>query len=448
MKKKNIFKNLLKVVVFVLIFAILYTTAIPVLSSGSDRMSYNSVKGFYEEQKESLDAVYIGSSNVLAFWNPLFAWKEYGLAISSFATNSQPLAGAEYLIKEARKTQPDALMVVNINTLGEDTTIPRLHKVFSFAPFSINKFESVNRICDWYGFDNEAKQEFYFPIIRFHSRWNSLVPEDFAIKSNGFKGTLVYGKYFRDSVDVSKKYKISDELTPLPDLHKNSITSLLDYCDAENVEILFVTVPQAKDVNTIGKYNAINKMIEDRGYPVLNLMEKTDEIGISIEKDYYNEDHINIHGSLKYTYYMSEYFIDNYGFKDKRGEEAYKSWDEGLNNYMLKADSSIMDFQMNSAYDYDSLSEPEELTAVAQPGEILLSWNKVEGAEGYAIYGRRGTGGEWKKVTETSKEELSIKNSDEGAVYFYRVVPFKDSKGKKAYGDFSYSGVFVVAKGN
>ena len=45
----------------------------------------------------------------------------------------------------------------------------------------------------------------------------------------------------------------------------------------------------------------------------------------SIEKSmkYYNKDHTNVHGSIKYTRHLSEILIDKYGFKNKKNDNAW-----------------------------------------------------------------------------------------------------------------------------
>ena len=95
-----------------------------------------------------------------------------------------------------------------------------------------------------------------------------------------------------------------------------------------------MTVPRAeKDEERLSQINQLNAMIEERGYDTLYLMDQTDEMGIDITTDFYNRNHTNVHGSIKYTQYLSEYLIENYGFEDKRFDEAYKSWDKGYKKY-------------------------------------------------------------------------------------------------------------------
>ena len=108
--KTNIHR-ILRVVAFILLLILVITAVSEPLVSVSS-IDYHLIAGFYEEPEESLDAVYIGSSNCFVFWNPLFAWEEYGICVYPFASSAQPFYAAEYLIKECRKTQPDAVYII------------------------------------------------------------------------------------------------------------------------------------------------------------------------------------------------------------------------------------------------------------------------------------------------------------------------------------------------
>jgi len=334
MKKSYI----IKAVLFTLIFILLFAYISKVVTYPSDYRNYQWIGGFYEEEEESLDAVYIGSSNCYAFWDSMTAWDEYGIAVFPYSCNAMSFLATEYLIKETRKTQPDALFVVNINTISETTvTIEKVHHLLDYMPMSLNKLELIDALAEAGDFTTEEKMECIVPMLRYHGRWSDLSKRDFKYKVNGMKGSSVYSTFLNSYVDITDRYVLTDETADIPEMYEKALTSLLDYCDEEKVKVLFVTVPRAeKDEERLSQINQLNAMIEERGYDTLYLMDQTDEMGIDITTDFYNRNHTNVHGSIKYTQYLSEYLIENYGFEDKRFDEAYKSWDKGYKKYSKK----------------------------------------------------------------------------------------------------------------
>lgn len=437
-------KNLLKAVVFLLIFVILFCSISKVFTAPGDYRNYQWIAGFYEEPEDSLDAVYIGSSNCYAFWNPLVAWEKYGITVYPFNSNTQPIIAAEHLIKEVRKTQPDALFILNTNTLGEKMmTNVRYHYLLDYLPFSMNKLSLTQYLSEAAGLSFEDSLEFYFPIIRYHTRWDELSYQDFHYEVDGLKGASAYRLYLETAEDISKDYIITDETAAPPDFITEAFTSLLDYCDEEDVNILFVTVPRAEESELIAKQiNALNQQITDRGYPVLDLMDQPEVMGANPIRDYYNIGHMNVHGSVKYTQYLSEYLIEHYGFEDKRGQAAYASWDEGWEAYSEVLSQSVLEFELDLTCRDFTISSPKNLKAKATKDGVQLSWNASQGAEQYVIY-RKLSGGTWSSYAVTEALSFTDAHAQSGSRYVYRVVPACQRDGATYYGEFAYFGVTV-----
>ncbi|MBR2698200.1 MAG: hypothetical protein IKE76_06360, partial [Clostridia bacterium] len=96
-QKKTI---VLRAVAFWALFALLLYPVTRVFAHYPDYRSYQTIGGFYEEADDSLDAVYLGSSNCYAFWNALVAWHNHGLAVYPYASPDQPFYATEYLVRE------------------------------------------------------------------------------------------------------------------------------------------------------------------------------------------------------------------------------------------------------------------------------------------------------------------------------------------------------------
>lgn len=438
-------KNLLRAVAFILLFVLCFLPVSRIFSQPEDKRNYQWIAGFYEEPEESLDAVYIGSSNCYSFWNPLIAWESHGITVYPYSCNDQPFAATAHLITEVRKTQPDALIIVNVNSL-RDTVINEnnMHYLLDNMPFSVNKLMLTKHLCREAGYSLSDSMEYYLPIIRYHERWSELEQNDFDFSFNGLKGASAYYSHLQNIEDITDLYHTSTEsVAPDPSV-QTLLEDLLDYCDENQVNILFVTVPRAERAeDTPGVFRYLNEMIESRGYPVLDMMDKLDEIGMETYRDYYNDHHTNIHGSIKFTRYLADYLVENYGFQNKHGQELYSSWEAGREKYAAYIDGQVLDLEHNgSARDY-TMAEPGALKAKKQDGGIAVTWQLVEGADGYAVY-KKTNSGRWKYQTETADPIFMDTEATEDATLTYRVIAFRlDESGKPCYGKFAYNGVSV-----
>lgn len=442
---KKFIKGTIKFVAFLLVFINVFSVVSFVLVDRSD-MDYQGIRGLYDERENSLDAVYIGSSNCLAYWNPVMAWEEYGISVYAHASNTQPFQAAEYLIKEARKTQKDAIFVVNINTLNDaKINYQQMHKLLDPMPFSLNKLALTKHFCELGEFTFDECLEFYFPIIRYHSRWSKLDLEDYTQEVNGLKGTIDFNPYFSRIQDITDSYIYTDKEAELTEGILESANSLLDYCEEEDVKILFVTVPQTREsYYDIEKYNALNKLIESRGFDTMSLIDDPEALGLNLETDFYNNHHTNIHGSVKFTYHISEFLVEKYGLENKRGNPEYADWENAYEMYRELSDPYFLDFEWSNDRNLN-LSKPATFLLEQVDTCAKLYWSEVEGADGYKIYKKEGVNGKWQSIhtTEDIREFIDT-DVKKGVKYFYTVVPFSVENDVNMYGYFNYSGRYIT----
>jgi len=190
-------------------------------------------------------------------------------------------------------------------------------------------------------------------------------------------------------------------------------------------------------------------------------MDCEQEAGISFETDFCDRRHLNVHGGIKFTEYVSKYLIEHYGFEDKRGVDGYESWDLAAKTYDEKIAPWCLDFERAHAERDDSMAAPE-LQVQSAEEMIELSWTPSAGAEQYAIYRKSdAASGEADEEAsadaasgESGWEQIGLCGADvhsyrgrqvkEGASYTYTVVPVREGGQGPVYGRFLYQGVPVT----
>ncbi len=325
------FSKVIKAIVFVLIFLVGFSAVQTIFEVGDERSSQR-IKGFFEERENSLDAVFLGSSASYAFWSAPIAFAEHGITVYPLATSSQPTFAAKFLIEDARKTQPDAVYIINISNIQEKDD-KHLQKLLVDYPLTFNKLLMTDYLCDFFELGFSERMEFYLPIIRFHGRWTELKESDFYLEKDEYKCGNFYDTFLNLSGDIMDfEYDFETE-NGLAQKVIDGLNDLMDYCEKENVKVLFFVSPQAITEKRMGRQNVMIEMLEERGFDVLDLRKCVNEIGLDFETDYYNNNHTNIHGSIKTTDYISRYLIEKYGLEDKRGLQEYSDWAEASTKY-------------------------------------------------------------------------------------------------------------------
>jgi len=441
-------KIILQTVAFLLVLMIVVFAVPGRILAVSTPGNYGRVKGFYAERPGSLDAVFIGASNVHSFWQPAIGWQTHGIAVYNLSFDSMPIMCSRYLIEEARKKQPDALYIINLNNFKSRPAadaLERFHGTVDYMPLSLEKIRFIREVAAQAGFSTGEQLELLFPFIRFHSRWSSLRSWSYGTQETKYKGSLTKKEYFRNAVDASKAFKLySDARTEPKEDAMQVFTDLLDYLDREHVNALFVKVPQAVRQDFQGRMNVLEEVLESRGYPCLDMLNDYETVGINPRRDYYNTYHTNIRGAYKLTEYMANYLVEHYHFADKRGQAGYEDWDTAGRDYDKLIDSWILPFDREKHL-WQDLPAPKIKEAKAKRSGIRLTWSASKGADGYVIYRKTSSenDGHWKLLATVGTGKLSYadKALKKNTKYTYVVAPFCNVDGQKAYGNYSINGV-------
>lgn len=441
MRNKNPFA--VRTAVFWLIFALLFALMARFYSDFPDYRSYQAIAGFYEEEAGGLDAVYLGSSNCYAFWNAPVAWHDYGLTVYPYTSPSQPFYAVEYLIRETRKTQPNAMYIVNVNAVeADDLDATSIHYLINYMPESEIREALMNHLADLLGYSAVDRLEFRFPWMRIRELWLDRLELGPVPGLDGLKGASTYENYLSGIEDISGIYRVNDRRAEIPEVLAESVRRLLDYCDREGIRVLFVVVPRAETSDeAVGRINAVCDMIRDMGGDVLDMSGLVDEIGIDLTQDFYNAKHSNVHGSVKFTNYLSEYLMEHYGLKDRQINAVHTSWDEAWLRWSEKAGAWLLDFELDASHRDYALAAPLNLTLKKGEGRTALRWSSVAGADGYAVYRKSGRAESWTKLGDAQRPAFEDAGIPQEGTCVYTVVPWRNMDGEVYYGNFNYSGV-------
>lgn len=440
-------KTVIKAVLFLTILLFLVLGIQRVLDLATSKR-YEVWTDYYDEPKGTLDAVYIGASSVYNFWIAPSCWEEYGYTVFPLSFPSMHIDFVPYVIEEARKTNPDALYIICLNSLksAEKLDESRLHNTLDYMRLSENKIAMINDMSEKMGIRGLDKLEWYFPLVRFHSRWTELKKEDFDFSKDELKAASTHANFLSRRRNVKDKYVTTQEKADLSDIQEASLQQLLDYCDDNSVNALFVINPQPlKEEAVAAQFNTIEEIVSGRGYKILNMLDKTEEMGLCLTTDFYDYLHTNIHGAMKDTRYLSEYLKNNYDFKDKRELAGYESWNNAAEKYKTITAPSLFDIENIDTKRFKS--KPVRITSQEVSGtKVELCWKQIDEAEQYAVYRKTGTAA-WESLAFVDKS-VSRYTDDlpEDGDCFYAVIPVKTRNGSLSYGDFIWQTKAVRAE--
>ena len=334
---KGIFKNnKVRAAIFLCLIVVAVFVCYQTFGFADAERSNMVLEQYYEQEPGSVDCIYFGSSAVQRGFVVPAAYNENGVAAYSYTCGTQPFVLTKYFMKETLKTQTPKLFMVELRGVckgPDDLAEVAVRRMVDNMKPSKNRYEAIHYITQYASQGtNEVDTtglSYYFTLLKYHSRWN-------PSKQPKYLGLDYYKGYGLDpewSFHVRTIHPLPYETTqePIAPETEEALNDLLDFCDTlPDTKTLFVISPYEASELGMHKLNYATSIIEKRGYEVLNCLpaEVREGMGLNDLTDYYNREHLNYNGSLKYTSFLTNYIAEHYGLPDRREDPVCKSWDD------------------------------------------------------------------------------------------------------------------------
>lgn len=374
-------KILKKILFFSLIFVIIFIQIGNILqpkwcfgdagdSAGyRDKMAY-----FYDQEKGSIDVIFLGASHTLNSFLPIELYQSYGITSYNLGSSSQFIETSFFLLEEALHYQKpkyvvlDASGVVGIenkNWIEEWHHSCNYKMISSIKNLSI-RYDALLAIKP----ETETFLEWCIPAIKFHSRWNELEEKDWSTGAsydkypkylfgalgidNSVRPWYEYRRYASD-IDYSYSdeymrlyYNESDKLeeerivrTNLPSISASGVlylNKINNLCKKNDITLICVKAPTAASWDR-DRYLLTKKYLENNDIRYIDF--NFDDTGIEFDWDNDTLDygmHANFAGALKATDYIGQCLAEYKNLEDHRTEEGYDNWNMALQEYRKIAD--------------------------------------------------------------------------------------------------------------
>ncbi len=300
------------------------------------------LKGFYEEDVDSLDVVYLGASDVYSDIAPGYAYARDGITGYLFASQANSILNYKSQLKNILSRQKNALIVIELNGALYDneediTKEANLRNYSDNVPLDPIKAEWV-----WENV-KENKAEYLFPLIKYHGNWSDLedgqkyrrtIINDKLRGYNYLKGVLNWTVEFECPFPAKNAMlpSMAQNKKPLTEISEKGLRDLLQFCKDEGLKnVVFARFPHIVTERTLERFergNTMGDIVAEYGFDYLNFEKDFAQIGLDITKDFYNLDHLNVHGQKKFTAFLTDYLKEHYALTARELSEKQKEeWD-------------------------------------------------------------------------------------------------------------------------
>ena len=280
------------------------------------------VEGFYAEEKNSLDFVFIGSSQMFTSVVPAVLWEEYGITSYDFGANEQPMYLSYYYVKEALKYQKPKAIVLEVSYCNtpEYTHEGVLHINLDDLRMGPVKLQAIFDIIP-----AGERWPYIFELAKYHDTWTTLDKPSLeyitADKHNPYKGYTPSLDGFPDGGTFNEEISKVTEKAQLAELSVEYMEKIIALCKEEGVDLLFLKTPN-DHIQNQAEYNAVEDIADAHGVPYLDL-----------NREMKGQLHNHVFHAETVTKRIGEWLTKLYEIEDKRENPQFARWHEDADYY-------------------------------------------------------------------------------------------------------------------
>jgi hypothetical protein len=295
---------------------------------------------YYRYPKNTFDVTFLGASLVLYGIYPMELYRDYGIAAYNLSTGNQSLEASYYLAKESIEKDHPSLIVLDCSRAWDDeeSMEPQyIHYITDTMPYlSRNRITMIRELAK----EGENRKALLLPLMAYHSRWEELTYEDALPQAK----EMVYGAKVTSRLEPAVPFEeaqITEHV--VSETSRKYIEKTIGLCRETGTELLLFTMPVPGKNKFFDQHGydlrasaarEVEQIARENGVGFVNYLEQSQDLGLDLEHDAMDGEHLNRWGAEKFTKILGRYIKDNYEIPDRRGSGgAYKTLDADLEDY-------------------------------------------------------------------------------------------------------------------
>ena len=293
------------------------------------RVSYGSLwEQYLQEEKNSLDVLFFGSSVVYCDVAPAWIWEESGLRAWVLAGPEQTVPITYYYIRESLRTQSPKLILLEATALFFHEYEHYTKANISTMPLSLNRLAATLTAAE-----RQERKGLLYPMYNYHYRWTEA--ERAELQERLRPATDPYAGYTPLARSLPQTRRINGERVLEPAVYEKNLrylTKIRDLCRSKGIELQLYLAPSAAELSPeLRTRLAADAAALDVSF--LDLSELPSELGIDDEQDWYDPLHFNVRGAEKFSRWWGSYLSRRLTPDPSAGESDWPLRLEKLRQY-------------------------------------------------------------------------------------------------------------------
>ena len=178
----RLLNNVARIILFIVITCLVILAVQKVINAkwmyDSSEPHTETYKGFYKMEKNSIDAIIIGTSHAASGFNPQDFYNASQIRTYNLSSSGQPVFLSYYWVAEALKYQAPSVVIFDVNYLFNKAEADAYYrKALDNMRWGKEKYSAIKVIEKI-----DSKQtiiSYFLPFFRYHDRWKEINEYDF-----------------------------------------------------------------------------------------------------------------------------------------------------------------------------------------------------------------------------------------------------------------------------
>ena len=356
MRSRKVIYAVIGVLVFALVFFCLQRLLMPKYTR--EAQEGRLIAEYYGSDKIH-DVVFIGDCEVYENISPVTLWEKYGISSYVRGSPQQLIWHSYYLLEDTLRYETPKIVVFNVLSMkyGEPQSEAYNRLALDGMRLSSVKISAIKASMT----EDESLISYIFPLLRFHSRWNELNPDDFKYMFTSPAQLSVGGYLMRVDAKPAKTLHPGQALGDysFADICWEYLEKMRTLCEEKGISLVLMKAPSLLPYWYDEWDEQIVKYASEHDIPYYNFLNMAEQTGIDYSTDTYDEgQHLNVWGAEKLSAQFGKYLTE-LGAPDRRNDAEYeKSWRSLCERY-----DAIKQYQL------DILKETGSITGFPVPDD-------------------------------------------------------------------------------
>ncbi|MDR0883277.1 MAG: SGNH/GDSL hydrolase family protein [Oscillospiraceae bacterium] len=315
-----------------------------------DKPYEGALTGEYYDNAGYSDLMIIGDCEVYENISPVTLWRDWGISSYIRGSAQQLVWQSYYLLEDALRLETPKVVLFSVLAMMYDKPQNEAYNRLTLdgMRFTRTKWDAIQASKT----PEESVASYYWPLLRFHERWQDIKKEDFQyyftrrqVGINGFmmRSDILPVGWIREP-DRQQNYQFGDNAYAYLD----KITAL---CKEKGIQLVLFKAPSlsppwfdewdAQMVDYAKKHDLL----------YINALAEQKTIGLDFAVDTYDAGlHLNRQGAEKMAHYLGEVLTRESALPDRRDDPAYTAaWQPKLAAYDAMRDAQEKEIQESGA---------------------------------------------------------------------------------------------------